>query len=133
MAKVRTCKVCGKTYSYCPNCGKEKAPSWKVLFDEERCHEIFETLNRLNFNHITEDEAREKLNALKVNTNENFVPAIKEQIKKLFNVRKPKVVEEVVEKNVETATEQKSDIELTEKKTTSAKKSFKYNKISEVE
>lgn len=63
MAKTnKTCAVCGEQYFYCNNCNTAE-PSWKNMFHDENCKKIFETVNKLYFKHISEDEAVEILNS----------------------------------------------------------------------
>lgn len=58
MFKNRTCKVCGEKYFYCFNhtCDKTQ-PSYMALFHDENCKTIFDVLNKLYFNQITNKEA----------------------------------------------------------------------------
>ena len=56
----RKCIVCGREYSYCPDCSKDKdKPTWMNSYDTENCHTIFETLVSYNFKHITATQAKE--------------------------------------------------------------------------
>lgn len=40
MAIRRVCICCGEKYEFCPTCGKEKQPSWKMIYDTEECMKI---------------------------------------------------------------------------------------------
>ena len=61
MEKIK-CALCGKEYEYCPNCAEFKyAPSWKAEYDTENCKDIWLTINKFAFNHITKEEALNEL------------------------------------------------------------------------
>ena len=60
MSKKRICKVCGKTYEYCPSCSSDPE-YWKVNYCSEGCMNVYLTFNRFVFGHITEDDVKNKL------------------------------------------------------------------------
>ena len=55
MSKVRSCSVCGKQYKYCPTCSKD--PSWKMLYDTEKCMEIANIVSAYNMKVMSKDSA----------------------------------------------------------------------------
>ena len=60
MAEKRKCLCCGKTYEYCPNCGKSSTP-WKVNYDTESCKELFNVISAFNMNLVNEDKVKDVL------------------------------------------------------------------------
>lgn len=55
----RKCLVCGKEYSYCMYCEKDKnKPTWMNSYDSENCRTIFETLVDYNLKNISADQAK---------------------------------------------------------------------------
>lgn len=76
----KTCYVCGKAYRYCPHCAEfVGSPTWLNLYDTEDCKTIDETLNAFWFEHLTKDEAEEKLKGVDLNkvTNADLLVAVK--------------------------------------------------------
>lgn len=58
MIHERTCIICGKHYSYCPNCERyNDMPRWMYLFDDEECKNIYLVINDYRTGAITKDEA----------------------------------------------------------------------------
>lgn len=120
MAKMRKCLCDGTEYSYCRSCTKDRnRPLWSTLYCSENCRNIFETLNEYNFNHITEDEARELLKDCDLSNRDNFSEGVKKDIEKFYPSEKK------VEINVEP-----TEIEVSEptfEKPTKASKKVKFN------
>lgn len=76
----KICYVCGKAYRYCPNCAEfAGAPSWMNDCDVEECETIYLTLNAFWFNHLTKEQAFEKLQGIDLNkvTNTDLLVAVK--------------------------------------------------------
>lgn len=100
MANNRTCKVCGKKYSYCPTCGEDLfKPSWMTLFCSANCYDTFITLSNFSNKKITENDARKELSKLNLDniTNETM----KLQIQELFQKTVRAESESVIEKETE--------------------------------
>lgn len=56
--KNRTCYVCQEEYSYCPSCSKDYLkPTWMVMFHDENCKKIFETLQQYSLKELSAEEA----------------------------------------------------------------------------
>jgi len=103
-SKNKTCVVCGEKYSYCYNCNT-KDPSWMALFHDENCKKIFDTVNKLYFNHITEAEALDILRECNVNVIDSVGAneKIKNTVKKLSATKKRKNTKKaVVEESTDT-------------------------------
>lgn len=60
MANERKCLCCGKSYDYCPNCGKSSTP-WKFNFDSESCRDLFNAVSGYNMKLIKKDGVKEVL------------------------------------------------------------------------
>lgn len=60
MAHERKCSVCGKTYEYCPRCRQYASlPKWKLNFCDEACKEVYDTVDKFVFKHISAEDAKE--------------------------------------------------------------------------
>ena len=74
MAKkeLRTCMLCGKTYSFCPVCNPEDRlkPTWYFFFFLDNCHEIDVVAFAFEDGRMTDIEAKEKLNKLDLSRKE---------------------------------------------------------------
>lgn len=69
MAKTnRICFLCGKHYRYCPTCSPDiNKPSWYVMWCSEQCKDLDQILAAHTMKHITTEEAKEKIELLKLN------------------------------------------------------------------
>lgn len=100
-SKKRTCIVCGKSYSYCPVCDKDRGkPNWMFILCSHTCHGIYEILNKRGFKEITDLEAKKMLSELNVKDTE-FFPEINAQIKEIFEAKEPE--SEVTKETEDTA------------------------------
>ena len=90
MSKVRTCCVCGKSYKYCPTCSHD--PTWKMLYDSEKCKEISNVVSAYNMGILSKDKATTKLNDLQIDTTAKFAENIAKVLIELSDVpvEKPK-------------------------------------------
>ena len=62
MAKLRTCKICGKQYEYCGHCpSKNLIEPWRNLYCSENCRDSFEIMGQYSVGKMSATEAREKL------------------------------------------------------------------------
>ena len=63
----RTCYLCGRAYSYCPNCEADRdKPSWYDMWCSETCKEINAILQNNNFGRLTDEAAAEKLSKIEL-------------------------------------------------------------------
>lgn len=70
MAHERTCLVCGTKYSYCPNCSEyANLEPWHYLYHDSNCMEIFNICSSFVGNGISADEAKTKLDNMKLPKN----------------------------------------------------------------
>lgn len=81
------CFCCGKEYSYCPNCPKDKDKDASIytMFDSERCKKIFGILVAQSLGKKTNKESLAKLRSLNVTSDENFKESIKNHIQLIFD------------------------------------------------
>jgi hypothetical protein len=85
MANNRTCFTCGQKHSYCPTCYDDRLlESWHILFDSENCKNIYDTINRHFYKHITTEEAVEILNKCDLSNKDNFVDDIKKDLDNIY-------------------------------------------------
>lgn len=62
-----TCKVCGKSYSYCADCIRDMdKPRWMISFDTAECKETFDTLVKNSTGKISDSDALKKVKELNV-------------------------------------------------------------------
>lgn len=89
MEKNRTCHLCGKKYSYCPSCNKDKMkPSWYALFCGEQCKDIDTVLVQYGTKKITPIKAAKALAELGANVMNIADADIKENIEAIFAASK---------------------------------------------
>lgn len=62
MANNRTCFFCGKEYSYCPSCYKDREkPSWYSMFCCDSCRELDKIVSAHTNGKVTDEEAKNAL------------------------------------------------------------------------
>lgn len=98
---IRHCIICGKEYKYCPHCGADnKNETWRYLYDSESCMDIFTILSKYTNNHITKEEAKTQLKALKLSRDAKYTAEIQKQIDEIFKVEKaPKEEAQIVKED----------------------------------
>lgn len=85
MKHGRTCVVCGKEYTYCPNCNAyDVEPRWKFLFCSENCNEIFNTVSQFESGAITADEAKQAIEKCDLRKASPLKAGTKEGIDKIY-------------------------------------------------
>lgn len=91
------CFCCGKEYSYCPNCPKDKDKDASIytMFDSERCKKIFGILTAQSLGKKTNEESLAELRSLNVTSDENFKEAIKNHIQLIFDSEIKPIEEDV--------------------------------------
>ena len=87
MANNRICLTCGTSYEYCGACPSGlNSPTWKSLFDEENCKNVFEIVSDAQKT-ISKESANEKLLKCDLSNKDKF----KKNIQSLIS--------EIIEKN----------------------------------
>ena len=82
----RTCIICGKSYSHCPNCGEDaNKPSWYFIFDSQNCHDIYEVCTQYRDKEITVAQAYEKISKLDISDIKNFAESTRKQIEEIMS------------------------------------------------
>ena len=109
MAKLRTCKICGKQYEYCGHCpSKNTIEPWRNLYCSENCRDAFQVMGQYSTGKMKAAEARGKLESFGLNTGkvreihkavvaDIFRASKSETPKPIAEVVQPKAVEEVSE------------------------------------
>lgn len=78
MSNNRTCKVCGKSYHYCPTCPRDNdKPTWMTRFDSSNCKQLWDILAANGNGEATDAETVQKLNSI----NYKSIPVENEGIK----------------------------------------------------
>lgn len=122
--KKRKCVVCGKEYRYCALCSKDAdKPKWMVAFCSDACHDVYDILNKLGFDEITEDKAIEALQKVDLSDSE-FPDEIQKKIEELLG--KDKNTKES-NRNSKNTKESKGIVANEKKKTSSTKNCGKVN------
>jgi hypothetical protein len=63
--KMRTCVVCGKSYSFCPRCDKDRnKPLFHFTFCSSKCRDIYDIASKFEDKKIDKKEAKEQLGFL---------------------------------------------------------------------
>ena len=77
--ELRTCILCGKTYSFCPVCNPEDRlkPTWYFCWCSDNCHEVDKVASAFEDGRITNIEAKAKLEKLDLSRKEYLAKAIK--------------------------------------------------------
>ena len=105
MAKSnRSCYLCGKTYAYCPNCGRHD-PVYMATFCSENCRDIFKSLSQYGCNLISAEDCKELLECCDLQP-ELYKESTRKNIEKILATKTeaeiipeeiPEIVEEIEE------------------------------------
>lgn len=89
MAVVKECWICGKKFSYCPNCKRKE--TWKKETCTTEHYQINLILDELREGVITKSEAKKRFENVGVNDNYDFsklLPAVARDIKEILNTKR---------------------------------------------
>ena len=90
MKHARICVICGKEYSYCPNCTEyAELPRWMFLFDKENCKDIWEVINKYRSGEFTAAQAKAELQKLDMSYKDSITPDFKAFLDKICEETKP--------------------------------------------
>ena len=86
---IRTCVLCGKTYSFCPVCNPEDRlkPTWYFCWCSDNCHEIDEVTSAFEDGRMTDSEAKVKLEKLDLSRKEYFGESYKNSIVSIMKAK----------------------------------------------
>ena len=103
----RICCICGRSYSYCPQCSADSAkPTWYFIFDGQNCHDIYEVCTQYRDKEIDAETAYELISKLDLSMIDNFSEGTRQQIEEIKRLHDETVKVEVVkEEKVETPKE----------------------------
>ena len=116
--ELRTCILCGKTYSFCPVCNPEDRlkPTWYFCWCSDNCHEVDKVASAFEDGRITNIEAKAKLEKLDLSRKEYFGESYKNSIASIMKaktqvVKKEKIKTDVksVNKNIITKGEENTE------------------------
>ena len=87
--ELRTCVLCGKTYSFCPVCNPEDRlkPTWYFCWCSDNCHEIDEVTSAFEDWRMTDIEAKAKLEKLDLSRKEYFGESYKNSIASIMKAK----------------------------------------------
>lgn len=87
--ELRTCVLCGKTYSFCPACNPEDRlkPTWYFCWCSDNCHEIDEVTSAFEDGRMTYIEAKAKLEKLDLSRKEYFGESYKNSIATIMKAK----------------------------------------------
>lgn len=98
----RICCICGRNYSYCPNCGQDtNKPTWYFIFDSQNCHDIYDVCTNYRDKVIDVDKAYELISKLDISNIDDFAEATRLQIEEIISNGKKVSIKKVNEKNVD--------------------------------
>lgn len=84
----KICKTCQKEYSYCPRCGEDlDKPTWMLMFHDENCMRIFDTLQRFYTKEYSAEQALEIIDTCDLSQKDNFQPVVLKDLEKLLATR----------------------------------------------
>lgn len=84
----RKCIMCGKTYIYCPNCGKgDPNETFHYLFDTKECMEVNNILSRYTEGKVNKQLTKGALNVYDVQKMK-FVPLVQAIVDEIFKADK---------------------------------------------
>lgn len=91
--ELRTCVLCGKTYSFCPVCNPEDRlkPTWYFCYCSDNCHDIDSIASAFEDGRMTDIEAKAKLEKLDLSRKEYFGESYKNSIASITKA-KPQVI-----------------------------------------
>ena len=87
MAHIKNCILCGKQYEYCPRCN-ETEPTYKLKWCSANCNNIFLTLNKVSFKHLTKEQAADELEKLDLSDMDKYSEQIKAYIQDILSSKK---------------------------------------------
>lgn len=96
----RKCKCCGKSYDYCPNCGKSSSKPWMFSFDTEVCKELFNAVSAYNMKLIKEDGIKNIVDKYSITDFSIYKDDIKNLLNNLSKASKPEK-ENLIEEKAE--------------------------------
>lgn len=87
--ELRTCVLCGKTYSFCPVCNPEDRlkPTWYFCWCSDNCYEIDEVTSAFEDGRMTDIEAKAKLEKLDLSRKEYFGESYKNSIASIMKAK----------------------------------------------
>ena len=80
---TKICLCCGKSYNYCPNCGKNSSTPWMADYDTEACRELFNAISGYNMELFKEDVVKNVLNKYSITDYSNYIDNVKEVLNKI--------------------------------------------------
>ena len=98
MAHLRNCTLCGTQYDYCPRCD-ETQPTYLLKYCGKNCKDISLVLNKLQFGHLTKEEAADELKKLDLTKLDKFSVGAKKVIEDVMKTEE--VVKEVIAAPIE--------------------------------
>lgn len=100
--RSRICRVCSRSYEYCPTCSQDKyKPTWMVEFHDENCKTIWDICTRFNMELMSKEEAKAALLKCDLDGKEYFADCVQRDLAKIFAVDEPVAKKREVKKPIE--------------------------------
>lgn len=100
MANLTKCIICGKQYTYCPNCANTHG--WRFYTDSYEHYQIYMAITQYKDGFMTKEDARTILNGLGIKSNSdlsNLKSNIAEYISKIITVEEKPESKTVLKKS----------------------------------
>lgn len=95
MSAKKKCLFCGKEYVYCNHCREyANAPEWKVNFDSEKCHDIYNVMAQYGMGSKTIEDVKTVLDKYEVTDYSIFSKSTQDKLNSLVPVKEEKVIKE---------------------------------------
>lgn len=92
MAK-RNCKICQTRYDYCPHCNSDKdKPNWMMLFHDDNCFKIFDTLQKHSTKEYTDKQAIQIFQECDLSALDNATESIQKQVSEIMSKKEKTTV-----------------------------------------
>lgn len=98
----KTCIVCGKLYTFCPNCATGREPMWKGIFHDENCKNIYNVCEKYLSKEIDEAGAKELFDECDLSIKDSLHHVLRDIVDKAYAAEpvKEAVAEEIKEEPV---------------------------------
>ena len=109
--KDRKCSVCGKIYSYFPQCQEdENKPHWYFCFCSENCKNIYDVTSSFEDKRIDGITAKEELKKLDLSQSKNFGESYKKSIETINSFKTNVKTKKDIVKNSEESDNNKKNV-----------------------
>lgn len=98
MKTNRVCKTCGKQYFYCSHCDKTlNTPTWMLMWHDENCKNVFETVSAFLQKQIDKKEAKRRLEKCDLRHLYTFKDSVRSVVETIFEEEKVEIKSSTIE------------------------------------